>query len=478
MVDIIGRNNEIDKLNNVCNKNGSQLVVVYGRRRVGKTFLINNYFNNNFSFKLTGVNKLAKKGQLNNFLFELIRKGYEPKDNIEDWSSAFNNLRIYLDSKDSSEKQIVFFDEMPWLDSKKSGFKEAFEYFWNDYASAKNNIIFIACGSSSSWMKKYLINNKGGLFNRLTEKIYLEPFNLFETEQFLKSININWSRYEIAQCYMIMGGIPFYLNFLDSNKTLAENIDNLFFKKNATLWDEYDNLYSTLFSDNEIYKKVVEKLYTKPFGMTRDEISNSSLLKENGRLTKIMDDLESSGFVRKKIKNGNRKETLYVLTDYYTRFYLKFIKNNYGKDEKYWENSYSDSMRLSWCGNSFEQVCFDHVLQIKSALGISGVLTEEYSYKYNPKTDDESGAQIDLILDRKDNVCSICEIKYSLNEFRIDKDYYFNIINKVDVFRKNSKTRKSLQIVFITINGIIKNEYSSIANKNITIDDLFYEIRL
>ena len=473
MAQIIGRQKEIEKLDSACGKNGAQLIVVYGRRRIGKTFLIDNYFGNNFSFKLTGVHKLSRSGQLKNFFAEMIRKGYEPEKEIKDWSDAFDCLRAYLDSRPGQEKQVVFFDEMPWLDSPKSGFKEAFEYFWNDYGIAKDNLIFVACGSASSWVRRFLIGNKGGLFNRFTQNLYLEPFNLFETEQYLRSMSIHWSRYDVVQCYMIMGGIPYYLRFLDGKKTLAENVDAMFFERNCILRDEFDRLYATLFSDQEIYKKAVETLCRKPYGMTRDEIAADMKVPNNGKLSKVLDDLIASGFAQKRTRNGRRKEVIYLLTDYYTRFYLRFVKGCAGTDERYWTNSYSDASRTAWCGVSFEQLCFSHVRQIKNALGIGGVLSEEYAYLYRSGSTDDHGAQIDLVLDRKDRTCSLCEIKFASGEFRLDREEMLNLLNKAEVFRNQTGTTKSIQLVLITTFGLKRNEYSGQINRALTMDDLF-----
>ncbi len=333
---IIGRISEKERLTRCMNSNSSELVVVYGRRRVGKTFLINEFFENKFSFKLTGVYGQKRKDQIKNFTAELNRRSPKKYSEPKDWIEAFNYLREYIDSLDDEQKQVVFLDELPWLDSKKSGFLPAFEHFWNDYASTKHNFIFILCGSATSWMNEKISKNKGGLFNRQTCRLYLEPFNLHETEEFLISRGINWSKYEIAECYMIMGGIPYYLSLLDPELSFNRNIDELFFSKKGELWDEFEHLYRTLFSNSEYYISVVAALSEKRGGLTRNEISTKIKVSTGGELSKVLNNLVLSGFVSVcDFYERKKKDTLYQLSDYYTMFYFKFIKDYNGKDEHF-----------------------------------------------------------------------------------------------------------------------------------------------
>lgn len=474
---IIGRIEECSRLDRCMRSNTAQLVVVYGRRRVGKTFLINEYFNNRFAFKLTGVYGQKRKEQLQNFTAELNRKSKKKYSVPVDWTEAFNCLRDYMDGLSEDDKQIVFLDELPWLDTKKSGFLPAFEYFWNDYASAKHNIVVVLCGSATSWMDEKITKNKGGLFNRQTCRLYLEPFSLYEVEEYLISRNIKWSRYEIAECYMIMGGIPYYLNLLDSEESLHQNIDRLFFKKKGELWDEFDHLYNTLFSNSEYYVSVVEALSEKRGGLTRNEICTKVGKSNGGDISKVLNNLVLSGFVVVcDFYERKKKEALYQLSDYYTMFYFKYIKNHYGKDEHYWTNSVDNATRKAWEGLTFERLCKDHIKQIKHKLGISGVLSEESSWFV--KADDDkgiAGAQIDLLIDRRDHVVSLCEMKYSINEYDIDKEYDANLRNKIASFSKVTKCKKTVQLVMVTTYGVNRNKYSGLVGTQVVLDDLFHE---
>ena len=391
----------------------------------------------------------------------------------KDWFEAFNSLRDYLETLDTNEKQVIFFDEMPWLDTQKSSFLAAFEWFWNDWASTRRNLIFIVCGSATSWMDEKIANNKGGLFNRQTCKLFLKPFSLNEVEEYLQSKNIEWSRYDIVQCYMIMGGIPYYLSLLNSKLSLSQNVDALFFTDRGELSDEFEHLYRTLFTNSASYIKVVESLSKKKGGLTREELLKSTGRQTGGELSVILKNLELSGFIRiSNFFNKKKKNALYQLCDYYTSFYFKFIKDNYGKDEHYWSNAVDNPAKRTWEGLVFEQICRDHVTSIKKKLGISGVLSEESSWYVRGDTEIQ-GAQIDLLISRRDHVTNLCEIKFSTGEYSIDKDYDLKLRNKVEAFRRDTNYKGTIQLVIITTFGLKKNQYSSLIQNQIVLDDLF-----
>ncbi len=474
---LIGRTKEYLRLDKCMREDTAQLIIVYGRRRVGKTYLINQYFRNSFDFKLTGMYGKSRKDQLQAFAAEMTRRSHVKNKAPENWTQAFEILRKYIEAKSTDEKIVIFFDEMPWLDTHKSGFLSAFEFFWNDYGSAVDNLVFIVCGSATSWLVDNIEHNKGGLFNRQTCKLFLEPFTLNETEEYLVNKGIHWSRYDIVECYMIMGGIPYYLSLLDKELSYLRNIDYLFFRKKAELWDEFDHLYNTLFSSGDNYISVVEKLSKKQSGLTRTEISEKTGLAGNGVLTKIIKNLVDSGFVRENQFFGKKKkDTLYQLADYYSCFYFRYLKENRGRDEHFWSNTLETPARKVWAGIMFEQVCKDHIRQIKQRIGISGVLSEQSSWYV--KADKElgtSGTQIDLIIDRRDRVIDLCEIKFYSDEYVIDSDYDMRIRNRIEAFRRVTGTNKAVQIIFITTYGVKPNMYSGIIQKQVTLKDLFAE---
>ncbi|MCI7607458.1 MAG: hypothetical protein MSS69_11980 [Spirochaetales bacterium] len=468
---IIGREKEIKILQKCLSSSESQLIIVYGRRRVGKTFLVNNFFDYSFDFKVSGSYGLSMDAQINNFISEInlsFRKNYSVPTN---WFDAFFILRKELETLPTDKKSVVFIDEMPWFDTPHSDFLPAFEYFWNNWGAGRDNLVCVVCGSATQWIVENISLNKGGLFNRQSCRLYLEPFTLNETEKYLVNKGFVWSRYDIAECYMIMGGIPYYLNFLDNSLTLSQNIDALFFKRREFLWDEFSHLYSTLFKNSPIYIKVVEALSKKRMGMTREEISKETGLPQNGVLTNVLDNLEYSSFIHIYQYFGKKtKDKIYQLSDYYTLFYFKFLKNNADLDENFWSNSLDNPSIRAWKGLSFELLCRDHISEIKKKLGIEGVLTET-SVWFKKGTEEEKGAQIDLVLDRRDRIINLLEMKFSELEFEIDKKTSEDLINKRECFRSATKTKKALHITLVTTYGCKGNR--NMIQSEVTLDDLF-----
>ncbi len=471
---LIGREREIKRLDRVLDETEAQLAIVYGRRRVGKTFLINEYFDYDFDFKFTGSYNQNKQTQLRNFQSELCHYSKKEHSTPKDWIDAFSMLRDYLEERNTGKKQVVFFDEMPWMDSQKSGFLPAFEWFWNAWAGARKNLIFIACGSATSWLTDKIEKNKGGLYNRATCKLHLQPFSLHDVEKYLQARNIEWSRYDITVCYMIMGGIPYYLRLLDKELTLNENIDELFFRKGAELYDEFDQLYKTLFKPGDQYIKIVEALSKKRNGLTRSEIASKTKFPENGVLTKKLNDLVNSGFVRlNPAYKHESRDMRYQLCDYYTKFFFSFVRDNAGKNTHMWSITNDDRQRTVWQGFTFEQVCKDHMEQIKKGLGISAVRSEVWSWAKRGD-DTEKGAQIDIVIDRNDRVISLCEIKFYSHEYELKKSDDEDLKRKVSVFREETKTNKTIQVVLITTYGVRKNKYSNYVGRVIDMD-IFFE---
>ena len=468
---IIGREKEMEELQRCMQSSEAELVVVYGRRRVGKTFLVREYFNNNFAFQLTGLYNQPKSVQLHNFAIMLSEYSHHGIQVPSSWLEAFALLRSYLESLPEEGKKVIFIDEMPWLDTRLSNFLSAFEWFWNGWGASRHDLVVIVCGSATSWITDKILSNKGGLFNRTTSRIYLRPFTLYETEQYLLSRGIRWSRYDIAECYMVMGGIPYYLRLLSPRLSYTVNIDELFFKKKGKLWDEFVHLYQTLFSNADSYIQIVEALSSKRMGLTRNEIVAATKLPNNGVLTRMLNNLSDSEFIRPYNFYGRKKrDTIYQLSDYYSIFYFRFLNGMHGKDEQYWTHTIDNPQRRAWAGYTFEQVCKDHVYCIKRAIGINGVLSEDSSWHL---LQGEQRTQIDLLIDRRDRVINLCEIKYSLSPFTIDKDYDIALRNKVETFRQATHTNKALHLTLIATYGLRNNAYSSIIQSVVTLDDLF-----
>lgn len=474
MEKIVGREREILILNSLYNSKRSEFIAMYGRRRVGKTFLIRFVFKKRFTFQITGLAKASLKQQLANFNL-ILSKTDKKNDNepANDWLTAFSQLTKYLKSKKGVK--LIFIDELPWFDTRKSKFIQALEHFWNSWASARNDIKLIVCGSATSWMVNKLINNKGGLHNRVTKRIKLLPFTLNECEKYLHSKKINLDRYQIIQLYMSMGGIPFYWDEVKQGLSAMQNIENMCFSETGLLQSEFKNLYRSLFYNYEKHIKIVKVLAKKSKGLNRAEIIKFSGLPNAGSTTRLLEELEESGFIRKYIPFEKKmRNSLYQLVDFYSHFYLKFIENTQITNKNNWLNAVDSPKYRAWSGYAYEQICMYHFPQIKNKLGISGVYTEISSWR---SKESEKGVQIDLIIDRRDNIINLCEIKFSINPFVINKKYANELRNKIGVFKAETGTRKSVFLTMITTYGVKQNIHSTgLFQNEMKMDDLFLEI--
>lgn len=467
----IGREYEIRQLEKYRDSKESEFVIVYGRRRVGKTFLIKEFFDDTYDFKVTGLYKKPKKTQLKNFYLALLEYGSDIKRIPSDWLEAFDALKRLLKGIKEDRRKIVFIDELPWLDTRQSEFIAAFEAFWNGWGAQQNDLMLIACGSATTWITNKILSDKGGLFNRAARRLYLMPFTLRETEQYLNSRGIYWNRYDVVECYMAMGGIPYYLKLLDNELSYLANIDSIFFKQKGPLWDEFDHLYETLFGSSKLYMKVIETLSTKKSGLTRKEIVQEARVEDNGLLTEVLKNLKDSNFIKAYNTFGyEEKNVVYQLADYFTLFHFRFLKGKQNPDEHFWTHYLDHPAKSSWAGQTFELVCKDHIAQIKKAAGMSALLTDISSWR----GESESGkAQIDLVIDRRDRTINLCEIKYSTGEYVISGEYETTLRKKIQIFREATKTRKALQLMMITTYGVSPNAHSGIMQSQITMDDLF-----
>ena len=472
MQHFIGREKEQKRLIDLKKSHRSEFVAIYGRRRVGKTMLIRHVFQNEFTFQATAITNVTRQGQLLNFATALHQ--YDPtRENKvpENWFSAFQELIRCL-KKSTVEKKIIFLDELPWFDNPRSDFIQSLEHFWNSWAAARDDIILIVCGSAASWMINKLINHKGGLHNRITEKIHVKPFKLKETKTFLKLRNPSINHYQILQLYMVMGGIPFYLEAIKGNESVVQNIERICFASDGLLRGEFDNLYRALFKNSEKHVGIVRAIATKTKGLTRKEIIGVTKLNDNGNTTKILEELEKSGFIRRYQPFKKRtRDSLYQLVDFYSLFYLKFIEKSNQLDQNTWINSIDHPRQRAWSGYAFEQICWYHVQEIKIALGIGGILSQTSSWRSKQKQD---GVQIDLLIDRRDQVINLCEIKFSFAPFTITKKYATDLAHKILVFKEETHSRKAIHLTMITANGLKQNNWAeNLVQNNLSADILF-----
>jgi len=470
---LIGRKSEKTILVNALKSNRPELIVVYGRRRVGKTYLIRQVYKNGIQFEFSGMHKASLKNQLTNFHLTLSSKMPKLKK-PKDWIAAFHQLGKYFDKLKSNKKKVLFIDEFPWLDTRRSNFLPAFDNFWNSYVSRRNDLVVVVCGSAASYMINNIVKNKGGLHNRLTQRIQLSPFNLFETEKLLQHNKVRLSRYDILKIYMAMGGVPHYLEKLVPGESVPQALDRLCFEKNGFLRTEFENVFASLFDQYENHEVVVRTLANVRKGLTRNELLSKSRLSSGGTLTKTLMELEQSGFIENYMPYRGIKDSIYRLSDEYSMFYLKYIEKTRPSSTGVWMKMQGKQSYKIWSGYSFETICMKHVEQIKEGLKIAGV-NSTYGSWIEKNT--ANAAQIDLLIDRDDNVINLCEMKFYSTEYSLDKKYSNEIAKKVNAFSNSTKTKKSVFVTFITTYGLVPNQYSNQYVQNeLVMDHLFIDV--
>ena len=447
---IIGREKEKRDLKKYISSEQSEFIAIYGRRRVGKTFLVKELLDGSFTFRMTGKENARLGDQLLNFSYALD-DFFHDDDIPKNWTEAFRQLSKDIEKLGEGTKIIIK---------------------------------LIVCGSATSWMLKKLINARGGLHNRVTHKMLISPFCLEEMEQYFHSKGFNYERPEMIDCYMAVGGVAYYLSLFDRDKSVAENINSLCFTRGGELTDEFNKLYNSLFKKAENHIAVINALSSARKGMTRLELISKAKLSNNGNLTTLLEELETCEFIRSYRPFGKeKKDKMFQLTDQFSLFYLHFMKTECDYGKNYWLQKIGEPDYIAWSGYAFETVCLHHIDQIINALGINGSYYSPCSWSYRPseavKNDPEAdedlktGGQIDLLIDRKDKTISICEMKYSEGEYEITKAYANRVEQRLRTFRKVTNTKKSFSKVYVTPFGLYNNMYARKVNKQITADDLF-----
>ena len=469
---MIGRQNELTQLQEYVESCRPEFIALYGRRRVGKTYLVNQFFDNRFALSISGVIGGGRDEQMAAFMQGLRELGYigrRPKS----WMDAFFELSKLLEAKmTSGNRCVIFIDELPCFDTPKAGFVRALGHFWNSWAEKHSQVMLIVCGSATSWMIKNIIDNHGGLHNRITHEMHLHPFTLCETEQMLQSKNISWDRLSVTQIYMALGGIPYYLDMIKRDDSVASAMDRLFFSKDGGMADEYNRLFSSLFNNPAPYLEILRALSSSIQGITREQILKLTSMPDNGHVSDYLSNLIKCDFVRYYyVKNKKIKKTdgLYQLTDFFTIFYNTFLSKPI-TNEHYWSNNLNTPSMNTWLGLAFERVCMAHIPQIKKAIGIDQIGTEYYSWRSN---DPQQGAQVDLLIERADRIINLCEIKYSTVPYAIDKEEDLKFRTRQGAFVAQTGTRYGIQPTMISPYGLARNTYYYTMQKVITLDDLF-----
>ncbi len=470
MEKIIGREVELGRLTDYMESGKSEFIALYGRRRVGKTFLIRSFFRDQFDFYATGVIDGSRETEMEAFHNALVRYGHKG-GRATSWIDMFTQLAELLERKNRNRKRrlVVFIDELPCFDTPRSGFLQALDLFWNSRASWIDNIYFVVCGSATSWMMRNIVNNKAGLHKRATHTMHLRPFSLGQTEEYLESRKFRWPRIAVLQAYMVLGGVPYYLSLLDPKKNVPDNIDTLFFSAEPELENEYQRLFNSLFKNAESYMEIVRLLSTRRDGYTRTEIASELNIPDNGHLSDMLDDLEHCDFVRRYNNGTLQKNGIYQLVDFFSLFHYRFCTRRV-TDEHFWRNTLDTPEQNNWYGLTFERVCLWHVRQIVRGLRVDAIRHEYYSWRSQSS---QPAVQIDLVIDRADGIVTICEMKYSKDDYTLSEKEYRNIVRRMETFQKETGHKGGVQVSLVTTYGLHENMYSEISPVPITMKELF-----
>ncbi len=472
-MDIIGRKSELRQLGEYMRSGKAEFVALYGRRRVGKTFLVEEYFKHRFAFSVSGVIDGSREEQMQAFFLALKSIGYQG-NKPKNWLGAFAVLGKHLEKKLTKRRCVIFVDELPCFDTHKAGFIQAFGHFWNSWCQKHNQVMLLVCGSATTWMVKNLIDNHGGLHNRITHEMHLSPFTLHEAELLLRKNGCQWDRLSILQAYMMLGGVPYYLNLIRKGESVSQMADRLFFAENGEMQREYERLFASLFRNSAPYLDIIRILSRSKQGVTREAIYKALGKRDNGHLTEYLTNLKKCDFVRyyyvrtKKVKRNNG---LYQLVDFFSIFHNTFLVRPIN-DEHFWSHNLQTPTINTWNGLAFERVCMAHIPQIKKALGIEQIGTQYYSWRSKSS---ENGAQIDLLIERADRVINLCEAKFSLFQYTLDKAESLKMRTRMGDFIAETGCKESVFATLITTIGLRAGTNNSIVQSVITLDDLFVE---
>lgn len=475
---IVGRKQEIEELERLYYSDRPEFVAVYGRRRVGKTFLIKQALKDKFTFQHTGVSpvdqedeKNRMKTQLASFYYSMLNHGLEGYKQPKTWMEAFFQLTQLLQKLDNGQRIVIFFDELPWMDTPRSRFLSAFESFWNGWCNGRDNVMLIVCGSATSWMLSNLSRSKGGLYGRLTDEIKVSPFTLKECEEYFEHENVELSRYDIVQSHMIFGGIPYYLSYFRKGYSFEKNTDMILFGSKPRLKDEFNRLFKAIFTNAEDCKKIIRLLATRNYGFTREEIATATRLPLGGGLSDTLTALAESDFIVRYSPYGKGTGEYYKLIDNFCLFWLKYVEPNHD-DATFINDNFTSGIMKGWRGVAFEQVCWQHVPQIKRALEIGGVKASISTWNI-AGSGAKAGVQVDLLIIRDDNIVNLCEMKFYSSQYAIDKDEEARMLHRVDMLRETLTARQTVHLTLITTFGLTHGKHSGKVQKVVVCDELF-----
>ncbi len=382
----------------------AEFLAVTGRRRVGKTYLIDTFYGDRFCFSMTGIQNQGSHEQLVNFAVRLAQYDGTGEPRVPDtWQWAFVRLREYLETLKPTRKRVLFFDELPWIAASDRSFVQMLAHFWNDYLSKQPHFILVICGSATAWITQKILNDPGGMHNRVSRHLHVRPFTLGETRDYLEDRQVDLTETDLARTYMAIGGIPYYLNGFERADSFVTAIDRMCFSATGLLRREYGNLFAALFRNADTHEAIVSALAKYPGGLARTVLTKVTGLKSQSMIARALEELSASDFVTYSLAHGGKKRgARYRLVDEFSLFYHRFMTQN-GQTPKQgqWASVATSPSYRSWAGVAFELLCQKHITALTHVLGISGLQLWSGPL-FIEATEESDGAQIDLLLDRPD----------------------------------------------------------------------------
>lgn len=448
----IGREFERQRIAQIDSMKRASILVVYGRRRVGKTELIEQVFRNRNLLKFEGLESGGQARQIQAFLDQLVQYVGDPlisKLSLANWSDAFQVL-----AKHTKEgRWTIFLDELQWMASYRKQLISELKFVWDNYFKQNPQLILVLCGSSPSFMVNRVIKSQA-LYNRSEFEIPLQELSIKETGSFLSSQKR--SLREVMDAYLNVGGIPEYLSYLNQESSVFLGLCKNSFTRGGFFSSEYERIFTSSLASNPDYKKIIALLSQKRFA-TREEIAKHLKTKSGGGLSDLLSNLETCGFIIKYSPFNLAEQshlTRFAVIDQYLQFYFKFIhpihnRIQNGDFDKNPTHAVNQLVYQKWLGFSFERLCRKWHRLIAKQLGFEAVEYKIGTY-FNSATNKKSpGFQIDLVFDRKDNVSTICEIKYLTG--KVSKKVIREFEEKLQSFPNPKK--KTIQKVLITTEG-------------------------
>lgn len=473
-MEMVGRVQERRCLDRCDGSDKSELVCVYGRRRVGKTFLVEQTLGPFFAFHVVGSKDAATSSQLREFGLELTDRGDPNPNPPADWREAFNRLYKVITAPDAPRsphgKAVVFIDEFPWFAKQRSDFLSAFSTFWNRRSTTGQKLLVVICGSATSWVIEHVLESAGDMAARVTESIFLKPFALAETKEYFDSRGFGWDERSLIETQMVFGGLPYFFSLMSPHQSLAQSIDRLCLRPRAQLRDETMILLESTMRRSRLYVELFALLAQHRYGVPKAEAMRL-LGHSTNQFIKATAEAVKCGYVH-EYKNLSKPQNpkYLMLVDPFILFHYRLIEPAHGDSPRSWADFVADQERYTaWRGNAFEIVCLQHVRQLKSALGIGGVLTKEYPWASARKA---GGAQVDLVIERADRIVNLCEMKFTDAPYELTSAVEQELVRKREVFREETGTRLALKTVLVSAQGTAGYHDSQIA-QIITADDLF-----